>query len=145
MKVCSNFSNMEDLHKESDTVLKKEMPKELKTLIPDPAKGAMSVDILRWAMNQAESDDAGQRAKWAKYRQYWRPHDHRASVYFTTNIVPMEGEEEDAVAMIARASEPGNQSMPIEVDSSGEEETVVQEKTNTKATRRSNRLQGPRG
>ena len=55
------------------------------------------------------------------------------------------GEEEDAVAMIVRAPEPGSRSMPIEVDSGEEEETVVQEKTKTKATRRSNRLQGARG
>ena len=48
MKVCSNFSSMEDLHKESDDVVKKAMSKELKTLIPDPAKGVVSVDILRW-------------------------------------------------------------------------------------------------
>ena len=108
MEVCSNFSSMEELHKESDAVVKKATLEELKTLIPDLAKGAMSVDILRWPMNQAEFDDAGQRAKWAKYRQYRRPHDHHVGVYFTTNIVPMEGEEEDAMAMIVRAPEPGN-------------------------------------
>ena len=79
------------------------------------------------------------------YRQYGRPHDHQAGVYFTTNTVPTEGEEEDAVLTIVRAPEPGNRSMPIEVDSGEEEETVVQEKTKTEATRRSNRLQGPRG
>ena len=45
MEVSSNFSSMEDLHKESDIVVKKATPEELKTLIPDPAKGTMSVDI----------------------------------------------------------------------------------------------------
>ncbi|KAE8791579.1 Chitinase domain-containing protein 1 [Hordeum vulgare] len=80
MQVCSNFSNMKELHKSQDTVVKKATPEELETLIPDPAKGAMSVDILRWAMNQADSSDAGQRAKWAKYKQHRRPHDHHAAV-----------------------------------------------------------------
>ena len=59
MKVCSNFSNMKEFNKESNAVVKKATPEELKTLIPDPVKGAMSVDILRSAMNQAESGDAG--------------------------------------------------------------------------------------
>ncbi|KAE8818227.1 Chitinase domain-containing protein 1 [Hordeum vulgare] len=117
MELCSNFSNMEELHKESDAMMKKAMPEELKTLIPDPAKRDMSVDILRWAMNQVDSNDAGHRAKWAKYRQYWCPHDHCASVYFTTNIVvvPLEEDqepvamvvEEDGMRMIARAPMPG--------------------------------------
>ncbi|KAE8778004.1 Chitinase domain-containing protein 1 [Hordeum vulgare] len=47
MKVCSNFTNMEKVHKEADAVVKKAAMKELKTLIPDPAKGAMLVDTLR--------------------------------------------------------------------------------------------------
>lgn len=46
MKVFSNFSSMEEMHKESDAVVKKVTSEELKTLIPDPTKGAMSVDIL---------------------------------------------------------------------------------------------------
>ncbi|KAE8770328.1 Chitinase domain-containing protein 1 [Hordeum vulgare] len=41
MELCSNFSSMEELHKEVDAVVKKAMSKELKTLIPDPTKGAM--------------------------------------------------------------------------------------------------------
>ena len=52
MEVCLNFSSIEDMHKEADaTVIKEAMADELKTLIPDPEKGTMSVDILRWAMN----------------------------------------------------------------------------------------------
>ncbi|KAE8808524.1 histon H3 protein [Hordeum vulgare] len=65
-------------------------------------------------MNQADFGDAGQRTKWVKYREYQRPHDHRATVYFITKtvVVPveedqdevaMELEEEDVVAMIMRA------------------------------------------
>ena len=52
---------------------------ELKTLIPDPAKGIMSVGILRWAMDEVESDDPGQRAKWVKYRFVKVPHDQPSS------------------------------------------------------------------
>ena len=51
MEVCSNFSNIEEEQKKIDAVVKKATAKEFNTLIPDPAKGAMSVDILRWAMN----------------------------------------------------------------------------------------------
>ncbi|EMS51272.1 hypothetical protein TRIUR3_23909 [Triticum urartu] len=68
MKACLNFSSIEGMHKEANAVVRKAMTEELKTLIPDPAKGATSVYILRWAMNQADSVDAGQRARWTKYR-----------------------------------------------------------------------------
>ena len=49
-------------------MVKKAMAEELKELPPDPVKGAMSVDILHWAMDQAEFDDACQRDRWAKYK-----------------------------------------------------------------------------
>ena len=63
MEVCSNFSNIDDMHKKAGVVMKKATPDELKTLIPDPAKGAMSMDIPHWAMNRADSGDTGQRAR----------------------------------------------------------------------------------
>ena len=75
MEVCWNLSSIDDMHKKADAVMKKATPDELKTLVPYPAKGAMSVDILRWAMNQADSDEARQWAKWAKYSQYKAPQD----------------------------------------------------------------------
>ncbi|KAE8808547.1 Chitinase domain-containing protein 1 [Hordeum vulgare] len=52
MDMCSNFTSMAEVHKDADNVVKKATAKELKTLIPDPAKGVMSVNILHWAMNQ---------------------------------------------------------------------------------------------
>ncbi|KAE8784177.1 Chitinase domain-containing protein 1 [Hordeum vulgare] len=58
MEVCSNFTNTVEVHKEADAMVKKATIKELKTLIPDPTKGAMSLDMLRFAMNQANFDDA---------------------------------------------------------------------------------------
>ncbi|KAE8810471.1 Chitinase domain-containing protein 1 [Hordeum vulgare] len=103
MKVCSNFTGMEKVHKEADVVVKKTMAKELKTLIPDLVKGAMSVGILRWAMNQPNSGNARQRAKWAKYREYKHPNDNCAAVYWTTIIFVDPAEEEDDVQMVARA------------------------------------------
>ena len=81
MEVCSNFGSMPGMPKESDAVLTRATAQELKTLIPDPAKGAMAVNIVRWAMNQAVSDDAKQRKKWSKYKNYWAPNDRRAVVY----------------------------------------------------------------
>ncbi|KAE8808692.1 Chitinase domain-containing protein 1 [Hordeum vulgare] len=69
MEVCLNFTSKEEVHKEADNVVKKEIRKELKTLIPDQTKDAMLVDIPRWAMNQADSGDARQRAKWDNYRE----------------------------------------------------------------------------
>ena len=75
MEVCSNFSNIDDMHKKAGVVMKKATPDELKTLIPDPAKGTISADILRWAINQADSGDTRQRARWAKYRLYKVPQD----------------------------------------------------------------------
>lgn len=154
MEVCSNFTSMADMQRESDAMVKKATADELKTLIPDPTKDTMLVNILRWAMNQAKSGDARQRSRWAKYRQYMRPHDHRATTYFTLGTVvaveeeqeavAMEVEEEVVVVMVVRAPEPGQRSMPIDLDSGEEEETVVQleEKTKAKDTRSSNRLLG---
>ena len=81
MEVCSNFGSMPEMENESNEVLMKASKEELKTLIPDPAKGAMAVDIIRWAMNQAVSDDGKQRKKWCKYKNYWAPNDRRATVY----------------------------------------------------------------
>ena len=47
MEVCSNFTSIEDMHKEAYAMVKKAMVEDLKTLIPNPMKGAMLVDILR--------------------------------------------------------------------------------------------------
>ncbi|KAE8820186.1 Chitinase domain-containing protein 1 [Hordeum vulgare] len=58
MEVCSNIGSMPNMQKESDAVLMRATAQELKTLIPNGAKGAMAVDIIHWAMNQAVSDDA---------------------------------------------------------------------------------------
>ncbi|XBJ04305.1 hypothetical protein VPH35_023259 [Triticum aestivum] len=66
MEVCSNFGSMPDMQNESNVVLMKATKEELETLIPDPTKGAMVVDIIRWAMNQVVSDDPKQRKKWCK-------------------------------------------------------------------------------
>lgn len=46
MKVCSNFTNMEEVRKEADIMVKKATSDELKTLIPEPARGAMSVNTF---------------------------------------------------------------------------------------------------
>lgn len=81
MEVCSNFGSMHDMQKETDVVLMRATAQELKMLIPNPAKGAMAVHIIRWAMNQVVSDDAKQRKRWSKYKNYWAPHDRRAAVY----------------------------------------------------------------
>ena len=100
-------------------------------------------------MNQADSGDARQRPKWAKYKQYRRPHDHRASVYFTTNsvVAPLEEDQEPPVAMeVEEDAKPRHRSLIIELDSGEEDETkMTKTKSKAKATRRSNRLRGPRG
>jgi hypothetical protein len=153
MEVCSNFSSIEDMHREAYAVVKKATLEELKTLIPDPAKGAMSVDILRWAMNQADSGDAGQRARWAKYREYRAPQDQRAAAYWNRTLVAPEvialepEEEEEAVEVVVRAPEPGHRTLPIDLDDREDDEMVnamVQPEDNNKAKghRRSKRLQG---
>ena len=129
MEVCSNFGSMPDMQNESNAVLMKATKEELKTLIPDPAKGAMAVDIIRWAMNQAVSDDAKQRKKWCKYKNYWAPNDRRAAVYWETAIAPPaviggepKEEEEEAVHMPARAPEPGRRTWQIDLDSAEDDD-----------------------
>ena len=129
-----------------------------KTLIPHPAKGAMVVDIIHWAMNPDVSDDAKQRKKWSKYKNYWAPNDHRAAVYWETTIVPpavISGEpkeEEEPVQMPARASEPGRRTWQIDLDSAEDDDDDPPPRTamnkNVKAnhsTRRSARLNGRHG
>ncbi|KAE8795325.1 Acyl-CoA-binding domain-containing protein 4 [Hordeum vulgare] len=71
----------------------------------------MAVDVIRWAMNQTVSDDAKQRKRWSKYKNYWSPNDRRAAVYWETTIVPPmviggeHKEEEELVQMPVRAPE----------------------------------------
>ena len=48
MEVCSWFKSVGELHKEADVVLLKAAKTELKRMIHDPTKGAMSHDILLW-------------------------------------------------------------------------------------------------
>ncbi|KAE8778288.1 Myb family transcription factor APL [Hordeum vulgare] len=55
-------------------------------------------------MNQANSGDARQRAKLAKYRDYKRPKVHHAMVYWITSIVVDLAEEDDEVQMMARVT-----------------------------------------
>ena len=102
-------------------MMKKATPDELKTLVPDPAKGAMSVDILRWAMNQADSGDAGQRARWAKYSQYKAPQDQRVTTYWSSTFGSPEADN-DEVQMVARAPAAGDRARPIVLDEDDEEE-----------------------
>ena len=68
---------------------------ELKTLIPDPAKGIMSVGILRWAMDEVESNDPGQRARWAKYKLARATHERLDVTVAPTTIVLEDDEEEE--------------------------------------------------
>ncbi|KAE8799436.1 Chitinase domain-containing protein 1 [Hordeum vulgare] len=123
MEVCSNFSSMPYMQKEYYAVIVRAIAQELKTLIPNPAKGAMAIDIIRWAMNQAIFDDAKQRKRWSKYKNYWAPNDCRAAVYWETAIVPSAviggepEEEEEPVQMPVRAPEAGRRSWQIDLDS----------------------------
>ena len=81
----------------------------------------MSVDILRWAMNQADSSDAGQRARWAKYSQYKAPQDQRAAAYWSRTFGSPEADN-DEVQMVARAPAAGDRARPIVLDEDDEEE-----------------------
>ena len=145
MEVCSNFSSIDDMHKEADAVMKKATPDELKTLVSDLAKGAMSVDILRWAMNQADSRDAGQRARWAKYSQYKAPQDQRAAAYWSSTFGSPESDNDD-VQMVARAPAAGDRARPIILDGDDEEEDDVEEKkmATPPAARRDSRVTAAR-
>ncbi|XP_037405926.1 uncharacterized protein LOC119268410 [Triticum dicoccoides] len=157
MEVCSNFGSMPDMQKESDAVLMRATAQELKTLIPNPAKGAMAVDIIRWAMSQVVSNDARQRKRWSKYKNYWAPNDRRAAVYWETTIVPPAviggepKEEEEPVQMPVRAPEPGRRTWQIDLDSAEDDDdppprmTMDKKMKASHSTRRSACLNGRRG
>ena len=142
MEVCSNFSSIGDMHKEDDAVMKKPTPDELKTLVLDPAKGAMSVDILHWDMNQADSNDGRQRARWSKYSQYKAPQDQRVAAYWSSTF-GSPGSDNVEVQMVARAPAVGDHARPIVLDEDDEEEKKMA--TPPAPRRRSTRLQGRRG
>ena len=125
MEVCSNFGSMADMQNESNAVVMKATKEELKTLIPDPAKGAMAVDIIRWAMNQAVSNDAKRRKKWCKYKTYWAPNDRRAAVYWETTIAPpavIGGEPKEEEEEAVRAPEPVRPTWQIDLDSAEDDD-----------------------
>ncbi|KAE8781498.1 Chitinase domain-containing protein 1 [Hordeum vulgare] len=113
MKVCSNLSSMEEVHKKAVVVVKKAMAKELKTLILGPSKGAMSVNILRWAMNHADSE------------------------YQTIRTVVDPTEDDEEVQMVARAPMTGDRAKPIVLDGYDEEEDNEEEKKMPKPHRHS--------
>ena len=109
----------------------------------------MSVVILRWAMDQAESADPGQRARWGKYMLVRALHDQLSVAVAPTTIVLEDDEEEEMVGaavepedagnaevveMVVRASEPGVRTLPMEVDN-----------YKPQGYRRSKRLQARRG
>lgn len=54
MEVRSNFTSMEEVHKEADAVVKKATTKELK-MIPDPTKGTMSVRLTPVTIDRGTS------------------------------------------------------------------------------------------
>jgi hypothetical protein len=65
-----------------------------------------------------------------------------------SEVIDLEPEEEEeAVEMVVRVPEPCHQTLPIDLDSGEDDETVVQleDKNKAKATRRSNHLKGRRG
>ncbi|KAE8778444.1 Chitinase domain-containing protein 1 [Hordeum vulgare] len=127
MKVYSNFTSMEEVHKEADVVVNKATTRDLKMVIPGPAKGTMSVDILPWAMNQANSGDAQQRAKWTKYKEYIRPNDDCVMVYWTTRTMVDSMEEDNEVQMVAKAQAAGDRVGPIVLDRDDEEQDKQEE------------------
>ncbi|KAE8810185.1 Acyl-CoA-binding domain-containing protein 4 [Hordeum vulgare] len=88
----------------------------------------MAVDIIGRAMNHAVSDDAKQRKRWSKYKNYWAPNDRRVAVYWETAIVPSavigEGpkEEEEPFQMPVRAPEADRRSWQIDLDSAEDDD-----------------------
>ena len=88
----SQFKSVDEMYKEVDVVLLKAIKTELKRLIPDPTKGAMLVDILWWVMDEVESVDLSQRARWAKYRSVRALDDQSAIVVMIATIILKEVE-----------------------------------------------------
>ncbi|KAE8804328.1 Acyl-CoA-binding domain-containing protein 4 [Hordeum vulgare] len=108
-------------------------------------------------MNQAVSDDAKQRKRWSKYKNYSTPNNRRAAVYWETTIVPPAviggepKEEEEPVQMPVRAWEAGRCSWQIDLDSTEDDDdppprTVMDKKMKAShLSRRSVRLNVRRG
>lgn len=102
-----------------------------------PADGTIPIEPLLWAMNEAESEDPGQRERYDKYRSCFRgPVDAEANavgevacpepgtmhspirldddVRMDADAVEME--QTDAVAIVQPVLKPGCKDMPLEVD-----------------------------
>ena len=72
-------------------------------------------------MNQDDFGNAGQRARWAKYREYKAPQDQRATTYWSRTFGSPEADN-DEVQMVARAPVAGDRARPIVLDEDDEEE-----------------------
>lgn len=66
--MCARFTNVDELIKEARVVMSVATTMERQHMIPDDGLDALQIDILLWAMEEAESDDPGQIARWAKHR-----------------------------------------------------------------------------
>ncbi|KAE8800357.1 hypothetical protein D1007_24131 [Hordeum vulgare] len=97
VEVCYRFKNVDEMHKEAHAVLSKAMKTEVKRLMPDLAKGAMSMDIQLWAMKEDESTNPGERARWTKYTSVLGPANQTIVTVPLVTIVLKDDDQEEMV------------------------------------------------
>ena len=70
MKIAMRYSSAQGLVDASEEVRKKATTEEKQRMdqrYATPGKGIMPIDMLLWAMKEADSGDAGQRQRWADH------------------------------------------------------------------------------
>lgn len=71
MKIAMRYSSAQGLVDASEEVRNKATTEEKQRMdqrYATPGKGIMPIDMLLWAMKEADSGDAGQRERWAAHR-----------------------------------------------------------------------------
>ena len=137
MKVAMRYTSAIGLVDAAEEVRKKATSKEKQRMeqrYGNPGKVVMPIDILLWAMKEADSGDAGQRQRWADHR-------YVAPAQATSNTNTAEVHEDDDDLLQARRRPP-----PIIVIDEDEEEEEVEVQPNPtqlkQEVRRSGRLAG---
>ena len=107
----------------------------------NPGKVVMPIDILLWAMKEADSGDAGQRQRWADHR-YVAP----AQATSNANAAEVHEDDDDLQIVAQPAVQARRRPPPIIIIDEDEEEEEVEVQPNPtqlkQEVRRSGRLAG---
>ena len=144
MKVAMRYTSAIGLVDAAEEVRKKATSEEKQRMeqrYGNPGKVVMPIDILLWAMKEADSGDAGQRQRWADHR-YVAP----AQATSNANAAEVHEDDDDLQIVAQPAVQARRRPPPIIIIDEDEEEEEVEVQPNPtqlkQEVRRSGRLAG---